>query len=205
MLKHRKKRLVINGSSKIALAEFGFANVVHDGVSLYNVRLGDYSYVSYNTVLINSHVGKYCSIGPGCRIGLGKHPLNYVSTHPAFFSKSSTILQPALCNENESPQFEEFENIQIGNDVWIGASVIIVDGITIGDGAVIGAGSVVTKNVADYDVVAGVPAKRIKRRFSEDTIAKIKETEWWDFSFSELKKSAATFRDVDDFIVKYPK
>ena len=85
----------------------------------------------------------------------------------------------------------------LGLDVWIGANVIILPSVTfIGNGAVIGAGSVVTKNINNYEVVAGNPAKVLKKRFSEDRIKNIELTEWW-----KLKKKELMVRMNNNFLV----
>lgn len=77
-------------------------------------------------------------------------------------------------------------NVIIGNDVWIGYGVTILSGVTIDDGAVIGAGSVVVSNVPPYTIVAGNPAKEIKKRFPEATIQRLIETEWWNFDVNTI-------------------
>ena len=75
----------------------------------------------------------------------------------------------------------------MGHDVWIGANVIVLDGIQIGNGAVIAAGAIVTRNVEPYEIVGGVPAKTIKKRFDDETINKLLESKWWLMSPNELK------------------
>ncbi len=93
----------------------------------------------------------------------------------------------------------------IGHDVWIGHSAIVLPGVTIGTGAAIGAGAVVTKDVAPFTVVAGVPAKVIRRRVSEETEAALMRIQWWNWSREQLKKTLGDFRtlDADEFVWKY--
>ncbi|OKP43933.1 hypothetical protein BJP24_14450 [Aeromonas allosaccharophila] len=82
--------------------------------------------------------------------------------------------------------FRNNKKISIGNDVWIGQNVTVLRGVTIGDGAVIGANSVVTKNVPPYSIVAGVPAREIKKRFNDETISLLMEAKWWNYSISVI-------------------
>ena len=87
--------------------------------------------------------------------------------------------------------------VEIGNDVWIGEGACIVSGVKIGDGAVIGAHAVVTKNVEPYSIVAGVPAKEIRKRFDDTVIHKLLELKWWDWSEDKLKKYGNSFSSPD--------
>ncbi len=98
-------------------------------------------------------------------IGLGRHPTSHVSTHPSFYSVS----QPLSKTFSKYDTFNCFERTSIGHDVWIGESALVVDGVKISTGAIIAAGAVVTKDVPAYAIVAGVPARVIKYRFSEET------------------------------------
>lgn len=88
-------------------------------------------------------------------------------------------------------------DIVIGNDVWIGYEATILSGVTIGDGAIIGAKAVVTKDVPAYSVVGGVPAKEIKRRFDADTIQKLQQIKWWDWSYEKIQRSIPYLKNGD--------
>ena len=91
----------------------------------------------------------------------------------------------------------------IGNDVWIGANVIILPGTWIGDGAILAAGAVITKNVEPYAIVGGVPAKIIKKRFSDKIIEKMLLIKWWDWEDSEIKKNLELFYQPEKFVEKF--
>ena len=80
-------------------------------------------------------------------------------------------------------------DIVIGNDVWIGYEAVIMAGVTIGDGAIIGARAVVTKDVPPYTIVGGVPAREIRRRFSDDVIARLLELKWWDWPAEQIQRN----------------
>lgn len=160
---------------------------------------GSIGYASYigNDCHIIADIGRYCCIAPRVVTVRGSHPIrDWVSIHPAFFS---TARQCGMTYVAENKFAENEKKTVIGNDVWIGDSAIILDGITIGDGAVIGAGAVVTKNVAPYSIVVGVPAKEIRKRFSDDEITKLLEIKWWDKPLDWIKNNADSFRAIDFF------
>ncbi|WP_020154089.1 CatB-related O-acetyltransferase [Caldibacillus debilis] len=165
---------------------------------LINVKVGDYSYIANNSHLINCSIGKFCSIGPFVKIGLGKHPVDRFSTSPIFYSTKN----PLRINLVSQNTFKEFEEVSIGNDVWIGANAIIMDGVKIGDGAIVAAGAVVTKNVPDYAIVGGVPAKIIKYRFEESIIQKLKTVKWWEMDLNRLNKYEREFENIELFLNK---
>lgn len=160
------------------------------GVKIENSTIGFATYVSANTNIVRSDIGKFCSIGPSCLIGgLDAHPINRMSTHPSFYSFGSQTKLSFFKDKN----FIESKRLTIGNDVWIGVGCIILPGCKIGDGAIIAAGSVVVKDVPDYCIVGGVPAKFIKRRFSIEVAEKISSTKWWDSDVNLLKKNSEKF------------
>jgi len=146
-----------------------------------------------------SEIGAYCSIAPGAKIGgLGRHPTDWISTHPAFYS---TLGQAGLAFADKD-MVDECVQTKIGNDVWIGTNAIIMDGVTVHDGAVIGAGAVVTKDVPPYAVVGGVPAKVIRYRFSDEIIDEIRSLQWWDWPTGVLQKLASKFAPADITVEK---
>lgn len=198
---YRKKKLKIGYMSCSKNCHFGIYNTIYDNVSLNNVTLGDFTYIASNTKIMNTKIGKFCSIGPYCYIGSSKHPTNFVSTHPIFYS---TLKQAQICFSSENA-FKEYEDIEIGNDVWVGLMSVILDGVTIGNGSVVAAGAVVTKDVPPYAVVGGVPAKIIKYRFDENIIKQLEKIKWWDFDIDFLSKNYDKFQDVNlllDFILQ---
>lgn len=137
--------------------------------------IGNNNYIGPYSMLNNTAVGNYCSIGPGVKIGQGNHSYKYITT---FQKISGELIGHSL---NTSPSI-------IGNDVWLGANVVVMQGVKIGDGAVIGANAVVTCNIPDYAVAVGVPAKVIKYRFSPEIIEIIKCSNWFDNDIIKAKK-----------------
>ncbi len=177
-------------NSRVGNRVFVGANTV-----LINSSMGDHSYINANSLLKFTTVGKFCSIGPGVKIGLGNHPLDLVSTHPAFYSNNKPFTTFA-----DTMYFEEYQPVIIGNDVWIGEDVMIPGGVTIGDGAAIAARAVVTKDVDPYAFVGGVPAKLIKYRFTEEIRSALLRIKWWNKDSGWLNANFKHFHDPKKFI-----
>lgn len=197
--KNRDKKLKIGYMSSVNKSFFGRYNTIYDNVSLNEVILGDFTYIANGTQISKATIGKFCSIGPDCKIGLGKHPSNtFVSTHPIFFS---TLKQTQISFADKN-YFNEFEDTTIGNDVWLGTNVIIIDGVNISDGVIVAAESVVTKNVPPYAIVGGIPAKIIQYRFDDDKIKKLLKSKWWDRDIDYLKDNFKIFHNIDEFVKK---
>lgn len=170
---------------------------VYDNVKILDSQIGVFTYICSNTVIIKTNIGKFCSIGSHCKIGLGTHPSkNFVSTHPIFFS---TQKQSRITFSNKD-YFQERNEITIGNDVWIGVNVIILDGVTVGDGAIIAAGAVVTKDVPAYAIYGGVPAKLIRYRFEKEVISFLLKFKWWQKDEEWLKQNFQAFHDIKKFM-----
>ena len=164
---------------------------------LSDVVIGDYSYISSNSIVSNTNIGKFCSIGPNFLCGWGLHPTNGLSTSPVFYSKEAKYTFSEENKINEHPQ------ITIGNDVFIGANVTVLEGIQIGDGAIIGAGAVVSKDIPPYAIAVGCPIQIKNYRFSEEVIAKLQKIKWWDFDEEKLKEVERMFFEVEKFLEKY--
>ncbi len=162
-----------------------------------NSSVGKFTYFAESCIFQNCEIGRYCSIAPNVLAGLGRHPLaKNVSTSLAFYRASAVIktyVKENLFNEEYLP-------ISIGNDVWIGTRAIIMDGVTIGDGAVIAAGALVTKNVAPYAIVAGVPAKLLRKRYTQDSIDRLLILKWWERDELWIKRNIQLFNNIDKFI-----
>lgn len=195
--KNRDKFLKIGYMSSATNCKFSMYNTIYNEVNLNEVTLGDFTYIAGNTSISRTTIGKFCNIGPDCKIGLGKHPTkDFVSTHPVFFS----TLKQAQISFADQNYFEEFVDIKIGNDVWLGANAIIVDGVKIGDGVIVAAGSVVTKDIPPYAIVGGVPAKIIKYRFEKEEIEKLSDMKWWDMDVEYLQKNFTKFHSIREFL-----
>lgn len=157
-----------------------YVNIAHDA-ELSNVTLGKRTSVGRYTKIRDAEIGPYCSISWDVTIGAVGHPLDRPTAH-AFTYRN----QFGIVNKNDSFGAEV---VLIGHDVWIGCNVVIMPGLSIGDGAVIGAGSVVTKDIPSYTVVAGNPARVLRKRFDEGLSESLDRTHWWEWSDKELKQN----------------
>ena len=145
--------------------------------------IGDMTYTGADTNIMWAKIGKFCCISRMVDIGGTEHNYHAASMMPNY--RLQNRLNKKLLKHPDE------KDIEIGNDVWIGqgASIIRKEGLIVGDGAVIGAGAVVTKSIPPYAIAAGIPAKVIKYRFSEDMIAKLLIIKWWNWPKEMILKN----------------
>jgi chloramphenicol O-acetyltransferase type B len=152
-----------------------------------------FSYVGRNSMIQHAKIGSFCSIANDVYVGLGTHPLNLFSTSPLFYRVVNTFKFRLIENDYD---FAEYKPIEIGHDVWIGARAMVMDGVKVGDGAIIAANAVVTKDVPPFAVVAGIPAKIIRYRYSPEKIEKLLGNRWWLWPLSEIKQRMTYLNDL---------
>ena len=180
-------------------------NIIVGDYTMYNdfisdPRLFEKNNVLYHYPINNDHliIGRFCSIACGVKFlfNSANHTLNSLSTYPfpLFFEEWNLDIS------NVTSSWDNKGDIVIGNDVWIGYEAIIFAGVTIGDGAIIGSRAVVTKDVPPYGIVGGIPAKLIRKRFSEETISTLLEIRWWHWSKERIIKNIAAIQSgaIDD-------
>ncbi len=169
-------------------------NITVGDFTMYNDFVNDPTLFEQNNVLYHypiNHdklqIGKFCSIACGAKFlfNSANHTLSSWSTYPfpLFFEEWG------LEKKDVTNAWDNKGDIIIENDVWIGYEAVILAGVTIGDGAVIGTRAVVTKDVPPYTIVGGVPAKPIKRRFSEESISALLEIQWWNWSEERIARN----------------
>lgn len=158
-----------------------------------HVVIGRRTRINGPSFLDPCEIGSYCAIAGRLVVRSGNHLIGYV------------------CIENDAQQrviggrtvLGPREHVRIGHGVWIGDSVVICPGVTIGNGAVVGAGSVVTRDVPDYAVVAGNPARVLRWRYSDDVIARLKDLQWWLWDDAKLRRNRGLFEvDLTDITVE---
>jgi phosphonate metabolism protein (transferase hexapeptide repeat family) len=194
---------LINDSAHVRNCTFGAYVEVGARAQLLEVSMDDYSYVVNDTDIAYASIGKFCSIASHVRINPGDHPMERVS-QSHFTYRASAYFEDA---SDEADLFARRRSklVTIGHDVWIGHGAIILSGRTIGAGAVIGAGAIVTKDVPDYSIVVGNPARVLRMRFSESAITALRNLQWWDWPHDKLRVALEDFRSlpVDEFCDKY--
>ena len=184
----------IGDFSRIDDSSFSEHVAIQRNAMIYSSCIGRYTYTGRNFTAWHCTVGAFCSVSWNVSIGGANHDYTKKTTH-AFLSSPDFGMLP----EGHAPGPNRFEaKCVIGNDVWITANACICRGVTVGDGAVIAAGAVVTKDVAPYTIVAGVPAKPIKKRFSEDIIAVLQKSKWWDYPEQVIKEHFDLFNCTPD-------
>ena len=180
-------------------------NITADSYTIYNDFVHDPRHFERNNVLYHypvNHdrlvIGKFCSIACGAKFlfNSANHSLSSLSTYPfpIFYEEWG------LEKRDVTKAWDNKGDIIIGNDVWIGYEAVIMSGVTIGNGAIVGTRAVVTKDVPPYTIVGGIPARQIRKRFSEDTISSLLDIRWWDWSEKKIKKNIPAIQtgSIDD-------
>jgi acetyltransferase-like isoleucine patch superfamily enzyme len=167
-----------------------------------NLEIGPYSYFKPSTAIHNAVIGSFCHIGSNCNIGQIGHNPSLTSTYPLRYHFSEEIND---CTEDTTGVSEGVgsgnEKTIIGNDVYIGTGVTIKSGVKVGDGCVIASRAFVTKDIEDYSIVAGIPAKVIKKRFDEDQIGKLLKIKWWEHDNKSITENINLLdKSIDDFL-----
>lgn len=193
----------IHPECEISGATFGRFVEIGRGSRVQNSEFGDYSYCDRYADIANCTVGKFANIASFTRIGPTDHPMGNASLHHFLYRSDDywddTVTDAAFFARRAG------RRAVIGHDTWIGHGAIIRPEVTVGLGAVVAAGAVVTKDVAPYLVVAGVPAVPLKRRYPEAVADRMLALAWWDWDHARLRAALDDFRALSAaaFLEKY--
>lgn len=194
---------LIHPECEITGSSFGDYVEIGKGSRLNNAVFGDYSYCDRYADIANARIGKFANIAAFSRIGPTDHPMAQASLHH-FLYRSDDYWEDA---ERDEAFFDHRQSrlSHIGHDTWIGHNAVIKPEVTIGHGAVIAAGAVVTKDVAPYTIVAGLPATPIRKRFETPIAERLMELAWWDWPHELLRERLTDFRSlpIEAFLEKY--
>ena len=171
-------------SSNISIGEYTIYNdFVNDPIQFEKNNVIYHYPINHDRLII----GKFCSIACGAKflMNCANHTLQSLSTYtfPLFYEEWD------LDKDKLTDAWDNRGDTVIGNDVWIGYEAVIMAGVTIGDGAIIGARAVVTKDVPAYAIVGGIPAKLIRKRYSDNTIEALLKTQWWNWSKDRIRNN----------------
>ena len=193
----------VHPSAELRDCVLGRFTVVGVRCVLAECELGDYSYFSRGCEAIYTTVGKFTSIAANVRSNALGHPVDRVSQHNITYRPNEYFTGAKL--DKGFRALRQAKQVVVGHDVWIGHGAIVMPGITIGHGAVIAAGAVVTKDVAPYAIVAGVPARFVKWRFAPETAARLMVLAWWDWDHDRLAKAIPDMQalSAEAFVEKY--
>jgi phosphonate metabolism protein (transferase hexapeptide repeat family) len=197
------ERPSIDPTASVRHSRLGRYTEVGARSSVVETELDDYSYIVNDSDVIFSTIGKFCSIAAHVRINPGNHPMWRASQ--AHFTYRASKYWPDQQDEAEFFDWRRAHPVAIGHDVWIGHGAIILPGRRIGTGAVIAAGAVVTRDVEPYVIVAGVPARPVKRRFAAEIAERLLRLCWWDWDHPRLGAALPDFRSlpIEAFLEKY--
>jgi phosphonate metabolism protein (transferase hexapeptide repeat family) len=194
---------LVDPSAKLQDARLGAYCEVGARTILLDVEMGDYSYVVNDSQMTYTTIGKFCSIAAMTRINPGNHPMHRATQ--AHFTYRASAYFPGESDDAEFFEWRKSHRVHIGHDVWIGHGAIVLPGRSIGTGAVIAGGAVVTKDVAPYTIVAGNPARPVRRRFPEAIEERLLRLAWWDWDHEALRLALPDFRkfEIEEFLDKH--
>ncbi|MCU0828780.1 MAG: chloramphenicol acetyltransferase [Tabrizicola sp.] len=196
-------RPYIHPGCQIDNSSFGAFCEVGEGSRVLNSTFEDYAYCDRLSDIANTTVGKFANIAAMTRIGPTDHPMDHASLH--HFLYRSAYYWDDVEDDREFMTRRASRRTVIGPDTWLGHGVIVKPEVMIGAGAIIASGAVVTKDVAPYMIVAGVPAQPLRARFSPTVADRLMALAWWDWGHDRLRTALMDFRSLkaEAFLDKY--
>jgi phosphonate metabolism protein (transferase hexapeptide repeat family) len=193
----------LHATALIRNTEMGAWTAIGPRCEVFDSQIGDWTYLVRDDQLFNVEIGKFGNIASNVRINPTNHPFWRATLH--HFTYRSWSHGMGVADDAEIFEWRRQHRVTIGHDVWIGHGATLLPGVSVGLGGAIGAGAVVTKDVAPYTIVAGNPARPIRRRVTEEVEAALRRIAWWDWSHARLTAALGDFRDLDAaaFAAKY--
>jgi phosphonate metabolism protein (transferase hexapeptide repeat family) len=187
----------LHADCSIEDASFGAFVEIGQGSRIAHSSIGDYSYCDRYADIANTTVGKFANIAAFVRIGATDHPMEKASLHH-FHYRSASYFDDAA---DDAAWFAHRQTRR----TMIGHGAQVRPEVTIGHGAVIAGGAIVTKDVAPYMIVAGIPAVPLRARFSEPVADRMMALAWWDWPHDQLRAALDDFRKLraEDFLDRY--
>jgi len=193
---------LLGKEATLSNVHFGAYTEIGDFCYMENTQLGDFSYCGQFCFMQNAVVGKFSNIAAAVRLGPTMHPMDRPTLH--HFTYRRVLF--GMAGEDDLEFFRERESriLRIGHDTWLGHGVIVMPGVTVGNGAVIGSGAVVTRDVAPWTIVGGVPARLIRRRFDSTLSDALDAIAWWDWPVELIRERFDDFcGTAETFAQKY--
>ncbi|MFN2354546.1 MAG: DapH/DapD/GlmU-related protein [Desulfopila sp.] len=195
------KEPLIDSTANVEKTTLGKYVEIAAHAKLTESSLDDYSYAMERCEIIYSSIGKFSNIASDVRINPGNHPIEWVSQHHFLYRRR----QYGFAREDKHSFFDwrKLQRVTIGHDTWVGHKAIILPGVRVGNGAVVAAGAVVSRDVKPYTIVAGVPAKPIRKRFPEGVWQALENIAWWHWDHQTIEARLDDFYDIRRFIHLY--
>lgn len=188
-------RTIIHPTVRTREVQIGDRCEIGEDSYLEYASLGDFSYLGERCSVADAEIGRFCAIAANVRIGAPNHPLDRPTIHR--FTYCPEYYDPAAARDAGFFAARRAARVVIGHDVWIGHGVTVLPGVTVGHGAVLAAGAVVAKDVKPYEIVGGVPARRIRDRLPSGLAARLMAIAWWDWPFETIMERLQDFQSAD--------
>lgn len=169
---------------------------------MFDIEIGRHTYGAYKideSIVPGTRIGSFCSIGPGVRLGGTNHPTSYVSTHPFLYLANRGF----VAQDGRSLMAKANAPVVVEDDVWVAANATVLPGTRVRRGAVVAAGAVVTHDVPAYAIVAGVPARIVRFRVTEEQATRLVQIDWPQWSDETIRQRLDSFYDTDVFLDRF--